>query len=110
MMKQDYEFNPNKWVMRPQECKGTYRFDGKMYATTNVANLISFDDFRFIIASINDYVRIHNGADYLFTFFSKKLNKKIFVIDNLNDEMKAYSTADHVKTHNYYTIMLAEDY
>lgn len=102
--------NNNKWELLPQECPGTYRFDGRMYATQHLADFLDFDDFRYIIASIKVYVQLHDGADYLFVFYNKHLDKKIFVIDNLNDQMKNEADPEYVSEYNYYTIMLAEDY
>ncbi|MCK6615862.1 MAG: hypothetical protein L6Q47_16625 [Ignavibacteriaceae bacterium] len=110
MMKQNRNYDLNKWVMLPQEVEGTYRFDGKMYATSNAADFISFDDFRLIISSIREFVRIHDGADYLFVFKNERLGRKIFVIDNLNDQMKSSSDSRFTLEHNYFTIMMEEDY
>lgn len=96
--------------MKPQECEGTYRFDGKMYATRGVADLLKFDEFREILFTIHLHVQLHNGSDYLFVFQNEYLNKKIFVIDNLNDHMKKNADPQYVRDYNYFTIMFAEEY
>lgn len=100
----------NKWIMKPQECSGTYRFDGRMYATRGIADSLDFADFQYIIQTIKLFVKQHDGADYLFVFQNEFQNKKIFVIDNLDDDMKLNNDADYVNEYNYYTIMFADEY
>lgn len=96
--------------MQPQECPGTYRFNGLTIVTKGVAETLPFDEFRGIMQKIMYYVSQNNGADYLFVFKHTD-GRKIFVIDNLNDEMKTNaSDPAFVKDNNYFTVMFAEEY
>lgn len=99
-----------KWIMFPQECEGTYRFDGYPIYTLFVKEFFPFDEILVIINEIKSYVKKHNGADYLFVYKNMQTQKKIFIIDNLNDEMKKNADKQYVKDNNYFTIMLAEEY
>ena len=81
-----------------------------MYATRGITCNISYEDFQYIIDTIKQYVKKHDGADYIFVFENEYLGGKIFVIDNLNDDMKLNGDADYISENNYYTIMFADEY
>jgi hypothetical protein len=100
----------NKWIMKPQESDGTYRFDGVMYGTSGIAHNLGRDDLQYIIKTVKQYVKTNNGADFIFVFENEYLDKRIFVIDKLNDYMKLNNDADYVNENNYYTIMFADEY
>lgn len=97
-----------KWVMQPQECNGTYMFDGFHVITRGIQNELEYEDIVWIFQSIKFFILKHGSADYLFVF--KHKNQKIFVIDNLNIEMKKNQTESFITKNNYFTIMFADEY
>jgi hypothetical protein len=108
-MKEHYlKTSLNRWKMQPQECPGTYMFNGSPIITSRIQHELEYEDILSILQDINNYLLMHGGADYLFVF--KSGDKKIFVIDNLNTEMKKDLTNEFIQEHNYFTILFADEY
>lgn len=101
---------PTKWVLQPQEQPGTYRFSGQMYMTTTVANAIPQDTILEIVADVWRRVLENDGADYLQVFKNCETGEKIFVIDQLNQEMKQNNPTEWVKENDHFTILYAHEY
>lgn len=98
-----------RWKLQPQECEGTYMFDGKPYMTRKIAETLELDEVNMLIFDIRKRVKENMGADYLQVFIND-VGQKIFAIDNLNEEMKKDADKDFIKENNYFTIMFAEEY
>jgi hypothetical protein len=108
MKKHNYKKTLKSWKLKAQECKGNYFFDGQMYMTSGINEKLTVTEISQIIACVKNEVQRLNGADYLFVFAHKK--GKIFVIDNLNAEMKRRSTDEFIAENNYFTILFSEEY
>lgn len=100
---------PAKWTLQPQECEGKYMFSGKTYMTRRISDELHFLEVVMIIAEVKKRVVENNGADYL-QVFTDDSGRKIFVIDQLNEEMKAENPAEWVKENDLFTILFAEEY
>jgi hypothetical protein len=77
------------WEPQPQETSGTYRFDGKFHATTTVDTDIGREAVMEIYLITQRLVRENNGIDYILAFKQKETGVVVWMIDQLNDEMKA---------------------
>ena len=108
MKEHNYKTGLRKWKMKPQECSGTYMFDGYFMITRGIMLELKYEEALKIMQDIKTYILKHGCADYLFVF--KHKNQKIFVIDNLNLEMKKNHTESFITKNNYFTIMLADEY
>lgn len=97
------------WTMQPQEETGTYMFTGRLYATAAIAETLSPAEISQIISTIRERVAEQNGADYLFVFTNQD-EERIFVIDQLNREMKAAASHDWVAQNDIVTIIFASEY
>jgi len=99
--------------MKPQEQEGDYFFNGGSYVTNNVATELTKEEIAQIVGIVFDYVKQHNGADYLFVFEHQTDQRKIYVIDQLSksmmDDPEAYTPED-VKEYNYFTILYSWEY
>lgn len=98
-----------KWNLQPQECPGTYTFSGKIYMTRTVSDTLPPEEVNQIISDVRGRVKDNNGADYLQVFIDDT-GQKIFVIDQLNKEMKDSNPPDWVRENDYFTILFAEEY
>lgn len=101
---------PTKWVLQPQEQSGTYRFSGQMYMTATIANTIPQDTVLELVADVWRRVLENDGADYLQVFKNSETGDKIFVIDQLNQEMKQNNPQEWVKENDHFTILYAYEY
>ena len=108
MKEHNYKTSLRKWKMKPQECPGTYMFDGFFVITCEVLKQLQFEERIKIMLDIHNYIQKYGSADYLFVFEHK--DQKIFVIDNLNIEMKKDQTELFNRENNYFTIMFAHEY
>jgi len=98
-----------RWVLQPQEQEGTYTFSGKSYMTSGInAKLTPYEVLQIHLA-VQERVMEKGGADYL-QVFKNGSGRKIFVIDNLNQEMKKNNDEKFVEEHDYFTIMFSEEY
>jgi hypothetical protein len=100
---------PAKWTLQPQECEGKYMFSGKIYMTRRISDELLPIEVILIIAEVKKRVADNEGADYL-QVFTDDSGRKIFVIDQLNEEMKSENTAEWVKENDLFTILFAEEY
>ena len=108
MKEHNYKTGLRKWKMKPQECTGTYMFNGLYVITSRIQNELEYEDINYILQDIKNYILKHAGADYLFVF--KYKDQKIFVIHNLNIEMRKNQTEAFIYENNYFTIMSADEY
>ena len=76
-----------KWILQPQEKKGTYQFNGLFLATQGVFEQLSLDEINAIYSVIKEKVRAEGGLDYLQVFQHADTAQKLFFIDQLNKEM-----------------------
>lgn len=90
-----------------QECGGTYFFSGRFYVTASVQEALSPQEINAIYQDVQQYVKKHNGADYLFVFTNEQ-GQKLFFIDQLNTEMIA--SGEFAKEYNYCTLLFADEY
>ena len=100
------EIDIEGWELQPQECEGTYRFDGKFLVTRGVKETLSDNLIASIYLTIKLKAQEENGVDYLQVFKHPQTGKKLFFIDQLNDEMKK----EHPSEHNYCTLMFSNEY
>ena len=108
MKEHNHKTGLRKWKMKPQECTGTYMFNGFFVVTRGIMLELKYEEVQKIMQDTKTYILKHGGADYLFVFQNQ--NQKIFVIDNLNLEMKKNKTVSFITKNNYFTIMLADEY
>jgi len=76
------------WTRKPQENEGTYFFSGKFLATAGVSNELPEAEILSIYKNVQAFVKEQNGIDYLQVFEDKK-GRRLFFIDQLNQEMIA---------------------
>jgi len=100
---------PNIWNLQLQEREGTYTFSGKILITNNICKALTFDEQLFIIMAVRQRVEKLGGADYLQVFKNSK-GETIFVIDQLNKEMKEENSDEFVKENDYFTILFSYEY
>lgn len=98
------------WQLKQQEQAGTYRFDGAIYVTVAVTKSLAVRELGLevlvsMLQQVKDLVQQNNGADYLQVFVSDK-GEKLFLIDNLNDEMKK----EYPESENFATLMWSYEY
>ncbi len=99
----------NIWTLQPQERGGTYTFSGKTIVTNNIFKALTFDEQLFIIKSVKERVEKLGGADYLQVFKNSK-GETIYVIDQLNKEMKEENSLQFVKENDHFTILFSYEY
>lgn len=99
-----------RWTLQPQECEGTYSFSGQSLMTRKIAEELAPMDIIYIHSTIKKLVLEKGGLDYLQVFINNDTGKKIFVIDQLNEEMKKENSSEFVKNNDYFTILFAEEY
>lgn len=97
-----------KWKRQPQQNGGTYRFSGRFVATSGVASLLSEAEIMLIYWQVRHQVELNDGLDYLQVFVHADSGQKLFLIDQINDQMKA--SGGHPAEHDYCTLLLAEEY
>lgn len=97
------------WTLQTQEETGTYMFNGRLYATAAIAETLSPAEISQILSAVRQRVAAQNGADYLFVFTNDE-DVRIFVIDQLNLEMKASASSDWVAQNDIVTILFASEY
>ncbi len=102
--------NAKNWSLQPQEQEGSYSFSGKMFMTSGIQFELDLLEISNIISTIKDKVQKEVGLDYLQVFKKQNSKRKIFVIDNLNKEMKQNKDQEFLNSNDYFTIMFAEEY
>ena len=98
----------NNWILLPQEMEGTYTFSGNMYSTKRIHDEIQTGVILNLISIIKKLAIENKGIDYLQVFIKGK--RKIYIIDNLNEEMKQNKSNTFLQDNNYFTVMFAEEY
>jgi len=100
------------WKIQPQERGGSYRFTGQCYTTKTVKEELSDPEIEAILDQLRQRVAEKNGADYLQVFIHSESQRKIYVIDNLSEEMLTGDgyTEEQKRNYNYFTILFAEEY
>ena len=95
-----------KWKLQAQEQNGNYRFSGRFVVTKGIADLLSEAEIMLLFWQVKYLVEQKDGADYLAVFIHEDTGQKLFLIDQLSEEMKP----DHPKEHDYCTLLLAQEY
>lgn len=95
-----------KWKLQPQEGEGTYRFSGRFVATRGVTELLSEAEIMILYWTVRYLVEQNDGIDYLVVFVHEETYQTLYLIDQLNEEMKP----DHPKEHDYCPLLLKEEY
>lgn len=98
----------NKWIHKPQECEGTYHFNGQFLVTAGVNGLLSPEEILAIYTEIQSLVSEKSGLDYLQVFIHSETGQKLFFIDQLSADMIA--SGEYAPEHNHCTLLLAEEY
>jgi hypothetical protein len=101
----------NPWVRKPQEQEGDYVFAGSMYMTSGVQTSLEQHEIMSIIADLRRAVKAHNGLDYL-QVYTHQDGRKVWVIDTLPKSRLDSSelTQAEKAEHNYFTLLLPEEY
>jgi hypothetical protein len=97
-----------KWKAKPQEQGGTYRFSGRFLVTIGVASLLTEEEVKAIYIEVQKMVQEQNGIDYLMVYVHDDSGEKLFLSDQLNDEMIA--SGEFLAEYNYCTLMLASEW
>jgi hypothetical protein len=95
---------PIPWEPQPQETTGTYRFDGRFVATATVINDLGNDVVRALYFIAQGLVKEHDGIDYILSFKHRETDQEVWLIDQLNDEMKASESPAWVEEYNTCTL------
>ncbi len=93
------------WKRKSQEQSGSYRFDGNIYMTATVQHELSREEIDWIVQDVKRLVKEKNGIDYLQIYVDEQ-GRKLYFIDQLNDEMKPH----HPCEHNYATLLFTWEY
>ena len=95
------------WTHKPQECEGDYFFDGRSLQTVGAAASLSTEEMLWIVRTLQQFVREHNGADYLQVFECSD-GRKVWCICQLSKPMK--ESGDYAAEDDYWTMLLPEEY
>lgn len=111
-VKKEYDMEARvQWKIIPQvELNKGYFFTGRIYLTKRVSHDLTEYEIECIIKTVRKIAQERNGSDYLFIFENTKDKRRIFVIDNLNLEMKAVATKAYLLANDYITLLYAEEY
>ena len=88
------------WEPQPQETGGTYRFDGRFHCTTTVDSDLGRETVLKIYQITQQLVNEHDGIDYILAFKHRETGEVVWMIDQLNDAMKASESAEWVTEYN----------
>jgi fibronectin type 3 domain-containing protein len=94
------------WIRKPQEQPGKYRFNGQLYITVTVQAELSPEEINSIVQEIRDFVNQEDGIDYLQVYEEDNGSRRLFFIDQLNDDMKPH----HPPEHNHATLLFDWEY
>jgi len=97
------------WTIQPQKETGTYMFSGRVYVTAAIAETLSPAEIYQMLNAVRQRVAENNGADYLFVFTNQD-EECIFIIDQLNREMKSSATREWVAQNDIVTILYASEH
>lgn len=95
------------WTHKPQEREGDYFFDGRPYQTNGVAAALSAEEIRWIVHTLERFIRLCNGADYLQVFECDD-GRTIWCICQLSRSMK--KSGDYAPEDDYWTMLFPEEY
>jgi len=76
----------SKWTLQPQECEGTYMFDGKILVSHEVQADIPLEEINEIFGLVYEAVQEKNGLDYL-QVLENEQGEKVFFIASANRQM-----------------------
>ena len=93
------------WTRRPQEQAGTYRFDGILYTTNAVKELIPIEQVLGIVLHIREMVQILDGLDKL-PIYDNYAGLTLYIIDELNVIGKIESLPED----NFFTMFFDWEY
>jgi len=100
----------NEWARRPQEQKGDYFFNGKMYCTIRVMNKIGLEIVSAIVHDLHAFAKAEQGIDYL-QVYERSDGLKVFCIDQLSQKMMQSGdyTLEEINEYNYFTILFPDE-
>lgn len=90
-----------KWIRKPQEQPGKYRFNGQLYITATVQSQLTADEIRAIVEDIRNYAKKEDGIDYLQVYEEENGTRRLFFIDQLDDGMRL----EHPPEDNHATLL-----
>ncbi|MDT8448429.1 MAG: hypothetical protein RRB13_16175 [bacterium] len=96
-----------QWRLLPQECAGSYEFNGTLYVTKALFEDLEPEEIGQIVGLIQARVAEQGGADYLQVLEDGQRNR-IFAIDQISREMKA--SGDYRPEDNHWTLLWAWEY
>lgn len=97
-----------KWNRQPQECEGTYMFNGKLFISSGVQDQLAREEIEWILQDLRTLVDENDGINYMVVYLHEETNQKLFFIDQLNKEM--VESGKYIPEHNHATLILAEEY
>jgi len=92
------------WKPQPRETTGTYRFNGKFHAATTVDNDLGRETLLEIYRITVCLDKKNYGIVYILAFKDRKTDEVVWMIDQLNDEMKASESSEWVEEYNTCTL------
>lgn len=95
---------PFPWEAQPQETTGTYRFDGKFVATATVIEDLGMDVVRALYYIAKRLVEEQDGLDYILAFKHRETGVVVWLIDQLNDQMKNDESPEWIAEYNICTL------
>ncbi len=101
----------NPWTRKPQEQPGNYLFGGLIYMTSGIQDALDQHDVLAIVHDLKKSVEASDGLDYL-QVYTHKDGRKVWVLDNLSEDRLTSGdlTQAEKREHDYFTIMLPEEY
>lgn len=96
------------WKRAPQERDGSYFFSGTFVVTSTVDQQLPLRDIIEIHRETRRLAARQNGLDYLQVFIHPSTNERLFLIDQLSQEMKA--SGEFKEIDNYCTLLFDYEY
>ena len=104
-------FLMRKWTRQPQEKEGDYYFEGKIYITRGIQEMLREAEIFSIVIDVKKAVFKNAGLDYL-QVYKSDLGEKVYLIDNLSktDLMSNDFSEEEKRIYNYFTMLLPSEY
>lgn len=99
-----------KWFHhKTEQLNNGYTFSGKLYVTKIIKEKVPTPELQQILNDIWGRVQEEGGIDYLQIYKSRE-GKTIFVIDNINQEMRKEKPEEWIEANDYFTVMFSCEY
>lgn len=100
----------DRWTYKPSEVdSGDHYFDGVPYITQGVSQKLTHEEIMDIIADLQKEAKKHNGIDYL-QVYKNSSDDQIWIINQLPREIIETCDPKWVAEHNFFTVLLPEEY